>query len=145
MIAVAEKRLEIELPASLKAFYHEYGYGFLDSLYENVNRIMDPLSITDYIRKTGDYEQYPNVKDFSFDGHMIPFFEVNLGIIFFIELNTSDSQKIYYADVVIAESFQEFLDKYTEDEFYYTDLKTAAVSKSETATEEDLWTIGSIS
>ena len=122
MIKNAETRLGISFPSELVSFYKLFGYGFLPSQCENINRIMDPLSIADYIEQKSEYKAYPGVKSFSFDSTKLPFFEVELGLIFCIEINDDLQQHIYFENTVIADSLAEFLEKYMNDEHYYIEI-----------------------
>lgn len=45
-IDTLENELHLKLPKELKEFYHINGYGFLRG--NNINRVMDPLSIIDF-------------------------------------------------------------------------------------------------
>ena len=122
----AEKDMGIKIPNELKSFYLNYGYGFISKIRRRcINRLMDPGSCAD-IRLRRDYYKYdPELESYKSDeliyNRMI-FFEVNEGSYLTISLDEGEKNAIYYGDVKIADSLEEFLIKMYDDGTYYFDL-----------------------
>lgn len=52
----AEAQLGFALPAELKAFYHQIGYGYLHQAQEsNLNKFLYPLSVAAAYRRQGEF------------------------------------------------------------------------------------------
>ena len=124
-ISKAEEAIKIKLPKELVKFYNEIGCGFLGSSSGTyVNRLMDPISICDFRLRQDDYEFYPDIELYdNYEDGKIVFFEQSLEALFSIEVTDKERSKIYYYDLVIANSLEEFLRKMVEDELYYTKIE----------------------
>lgn len=118
-----EKELNLNIPKELKDFLLEVGYGFINGSECNVNRIMDTESIRDFRLRKGDFEFYPDIEiyDEYEDGKLI-FFEGSESALISIELTDDNSSNIFYYDVEIADSLEEFLIKIQEDDNYYLEM-----------------------
>jgi len=119
----AERTLGLKFPFELRKFLLEVGYGFLRGSEYNINRIMGPSSIRDARLKVNDFEFYPDIelyKDLE-EGKLL-FFEVNESALLLIEISEEQNNAIYYDDIKIADSLEEFLKKMVEDDRYYIDL-----------------------
>ena len=122
----AEKEMQIVFPKELREFYNLYGSGFINGeLRKTVNRLLSPLQCAD-IRLRRDYYEYdPELESYKSDeliyNRMI-FFEVNEGSYLTISLDEGEKNAIYYGDVKIADSLEEFLIKMYDDGTYYFDL-----------------------
>ena len=117
-IVWAEKEMGLEIPSDLKEFYRKFGYGFVGDCLDVTNRLMDPVSVTEFRTKTGIYGssfQEIDTYDASTKDKLI-FFEVDSFVAFSIGL---ENQKIYSGNNVIAESLDDFLYKMEENPFYY--------------------------
>ena len=112
-----EKELDLKFPKELIRFYIEVGYGFINGSEFNTNRIMDPYSVRDFRLRANDFEIYDE-----FENNKLIFFEANETALMSIELNEKDKSAIYYYDIKIANSLEEFLTKIQEDDKYYLDL-----------------------
>lgn len=118
-----EKELDLKFPKELIRFYIEVGYGFINGSEFNTNRIMDPYSVRDFRLRANDFEFYPDIEIYDeFENNKLIFFEANETALMSIELNEKDKSPIYYYDIKIANSLEEFLTKIQEDDKYYLDL-----------------------
>ncbi|MEM5027753.1 SMI1/KNR4 family protein [Priestia sp. WB3] len=118
-----EKELDLKFPKELIRFYIEVGYGFINGSEFNTNRIMDPYSVRDFRLRVNDFEFYPDIEIYDeFENNKLIFFEANETALMSIELNEKDKSAIYYYDIQIANSLEEFLTKIQEDDKYYLDL-----------------------
>ena len=115
-----EKKLNLTVPKELKDLLLGIGYGFIKGSENNINRIMDTESIRDFRLRKGDFEFYPEIEiyDEYEDGKLI-FFEGRESALISIELTDGNSSNIFYYDVKIADSLEEFLLKIQEDDNYY--------------------------
>lgn len=122
-IEEAERTLGLKFPFELRKFLLEVGYGFLQGSEYNINRIMGPSSITDARLKVNDFELYPDIELYEDleEGKLI-FFEANESALLLIEISEEQNNAIYYDDIKIADSLEEFLEKVMEDDGYYVGL-----------------------
>jgi len=119
-IVAAEKMMKLDFPSELEEFYRDVGYGFINSPEKNINRLLDPLSVADLRLRMNEYEYYVDVELYDeFEEGKLLFFEANEGVLFSIELTKAPEQKIFFFDKVIANSLQEFLKKYCNNNYYY--------------------------
>jgi hypothetical protein len=118
-----EEKLGINFPKELKAFYLEIGYGFIEGSEYNINRVMDPFSVRDFRLRTGAFEFYPEIDlyDHFEDGKLI-FFESDESALLSIELGGSEKNKIFYYNMPIADSLEEFITKVQENDNYFVDM-----------------------
>lgn len=115
-----EKELNLKIPKELKDFLLEIGYGFINGSECNVNRIMDTESIRDFRLRKGDFEFYPDIEIYDeYEEGKLIFFEGSESALISIELTDDNSSNIFYYDVKIADSLEEFLIKIQEDDNYY--------------------------
>ncbi len=122
-IQEVEKELELKLPEVLVNFYLEVGYGFIKGSEFNINRIMDPYSIRDFRLRVNDFEFYPDIEIYDeFENNKLIFFEGSESALMSIELNENNRSPIYYYDIQIATSLEEFLRKIEENDKYYLEL-----------------------
>ncbi len=113
----AEEQMGLSFPSELKELYLTKGYGFLDSKVDNFNRIMDPLSVADFRLHQNEYANLEDIDLYdSLSDQRLVFFEVSEGFYLSIEITTKHKQKIFAFDKIIADSLQEFFDKYQMDE-----------------------------
>lgn len=118
-----EEILGLKLPFELRKFLLEVGYGFLKRSEYNINRIMGPSSIRDARLKTNDFEFYPDIEVYEdLEEDKLIFFEANESALLLIELSEEQNNPIYYDDIKIADSLEEFLIKIMDDDKYYIDL-----------------------
>lgn len=118
-----EKELNLNIPKELKDFLLEIGYGFINGSECNVNRIMDTESIRDFRLRKGDFEFYPDIEIYDeYEEGKLIFFEGSESTLISIELTDNDSSNIFYYDVKIANSLEEFLIKIQEDDNYYLEM-----------------------
>lgn len=99
------------------------GYGFIKGSEFNINVIMDPYSVRDFRLRVNDFEFYPDIDIYDeFENNKLIFFEGSESALMSIELNEKNSNLIYYYDIQIATSLDEFLRKIDEDDKYYLEL-----------------------
>ncbi|MBC1890590.1 hypothetical protein HCJ46_00990 [Listeria booriae] len=121
-VRLVESELGIEFPVALKDFYNEVGYGFLKNSGSNVNRLMDPESVRDFRLRVNDFEFFPDIEIYDeYEEGKLIFFEASETALMSIGTEKTDS-RIYYYDVPIADSLEEFLIKMVEDDKYYLEL-----------------------
>ncbi|AVP65140.1 hypothetical protein C3B64_13080 [Clostridium botulinum] len=118
-----EKDLELQVPKELRKLLLEIGYGFINGSEYNVNRIMDTYSIRDFRLRQGDFEFYPDIDMYDeYEEGKLMFFEGSESALISIELTDKDINNIFYYDVKIADSLEEFLLKIKQDDSYYLEL-----------------------
>ncbi|MDD9149854.1 SMI1/KNR4 family protein [Sporolactobacillus sp. CQH2019] len=122
-IGDVEKELNLKIPSELVQFYNEIGYGFIKSSSNNINRLMDPLSLRDFRLRENDFELYPDIEAYEEleDGKLV-FFEANESTLMLISFSNEDCGAIYYDEYKIADSLTEFLEKLTKNDCYYMDI-----------------------
>lgn len=119
-----EETLGLKFPSELKQFLLEVGYGFLKRSEYNINRIMGPASIRDARLKVNDFEFYPDIEVYEeLEENKLIFFEANESALLLIEMGEEKNNRIYYDDIKIADSLEEFLKKIMENDKYYIDLE----------------------
>ncbi|MFS0656943.1 SMI1/KNR4 family protein [Bacillus sp. 179-C3.3 HS] len=124
-IKEVEKELDLKFPKELVNFYLEVGYGFIKGTEFNINRIMDPYSVRDFRLRVNDFEFYPDIEIYDeFENNKLIFFEGNESALMSIELNENNRSAVYYYDIQIATSLEEFLRKIEENDKYYLELLT---------------------
>ncbi len=122
-IKEVEKELHLKFPKELVNFYIEVGYGFIKGSEYNINRIMDPYSVRDFRLRDNDFEFYPDIEIYDeFENNKLIFFEGSESALMSIELNEKNSSPVYYYDIQIATSLEEFLRKIEVDDKYYLEL-----------------------
>lgn len=118
-----EKDLNLNIPKELKDFLLKIGYGFINGSQYNVNRIMDTESIRDFRLRKGDFEFYPDIEIYDeYEEGKLIFFEGSESALISIELTDDNSSNIFYYDIKIADSLEEFLMKIQEGDNYYLEM-----------------------
>lgn len=122
-IREVEQTLKLYFPEELKKFYLEKGYGFIKGKSDNINRIMDPYSVRDFRLRQNDFEFYPDINIYDeFEKDKLIFFEADESALISIELNNNNECRIYYYNMIIANSLDEFIHRIKKDDNYYLDL-----------------------
>lgn len=123
-IEEVEATLEIKFPSDLREFFIEVGYGFLKGSEYNINRIMGPASVRDARLKVNDFEFYPDIEIYEeLEEEKLIFFEANESTLLLIELSGEKNNSIYYDEIKIADSLEEFLSKVMANDKYYLDME----------------------
>ncbi|MEK4820085.1 MULTISPECIES: SMI1/KNR4 family protein [Priestia] len=123
-IEEVEETLGLKFPFELRKFLLEIGYGFLQRAEYNIHRIMGPSSIRDARLKVNDFEFYPDIEVYEdLEEDKLIFFEVNESALLLIDISEEQHNAVYYDDIKIADSLEEFLRKIMEDDKYYIDLE----------------------
>ncbi|WP_341479427.1 SMI1/KNR4 family protein [Clostridium gasigenes] len=113
----------MQVPKELKKLLLEVGYGFINGSEYNVNRIMYRYSIRDVTLRQGDFEFYTGIEIYDeYEAGKLIFFEGSESTLISIKLTDNDISNIYYYDVKIADSAEEFLVKIQQDDSYYLEL-----------------------
>ncbi|MEC1105119.1 SMI1/KNR4 family protein [Bacillus velezensis] len=121
-ILKAEQRMKVDIPNDLKQLYLEVGYGFIKGESDNaINRILGPVAVADIRLREGIFEFDPDLDELYDDENKLIFFEVNEGVYISINLQL-ENNPIFYFDTQIAESLEDFLKKFLNDNEYYIDL-----------------------
>ncbi|MEK4313427.1 SMI1/KNR4 family protein [Bacillus sp. FSL P4-0334] len=122
-ILEVENKLGLRLPYDLRQFLLEVGYGFLKKSEYNINRILGPASIRDARLKVNDFEFYPDIEVYEeLEEDKLIFFEANESALLLIALGNEQNNSIYYDDIKIADSLEEFLIELMKNDKYYLDL-----------------------
>lgn len=122
-IKEVETELNLTFPKELIKFYIEVGYGFIKGSESTINRIMDPYSVRDFRLRVNDFEFYPDIEIYDeFESNKLIFFECSESALMSIGLNEQDKNPVYYYDIQIADSLEEFLRKIEENDKYYLEL-----------------------
>ncbi|MEW4024385.1 hypothetical protein CS954_21380 [Bacillus siamensis] len=122
-ILEVENRLGLRLPYDLRQFLLEIGYGFLKKSEYNINRILGPASLRDARLKVNDFEFYPDIEVYEeLEEDKLIFFEANESALLLIALGNEQNNAIYYDDIKIADSLEEFLIELMKNDKYYLDL-----------------------
>lgn len=119
-ILKAESGMGLIIPKSLKLFFENVGYGFIETKSHNINRIMDPESIQEFFFEEGQFENLEEaslIKKYTRD--KIVFFEANESLYLSIGTTKKNNGKIFYYNENIADSLEDFFDKYSKDEKYF--------------------------
>ena len=122
-IDLLQNTIGISLPSELVSLWKNIGYGFLHSENNNVNRIMDPLSVMDFRLRQGDFVFQPDLKlyDEFEDGKLI-FFEGNESSYLSIGYSQDNIGKVFYYDAEVADCLDDFFMKLKENDMYYAHL-----------------------
>lgn len=121
-IATCKKELG-EIPSDLMDFWTNVGYGFIKSTNHNINRILDPISVVDFRLGQGDFEFLPDIELYKkFQDNKLIFFEGNESAYLSIGISGGIVGKVFYYDVEVAGSLEEFLEKIIVNDMYYIDL-----------------------
>ncbi|BCJ95505.1 SMI1/KNR4 family protein [Anaerocolumna cellulosilytica] len=115
----AENRMHIKIPYELKCFYESVGVGFIGSQDGAINRLLSPDICADIRLREDIYEYDPDLEMYvEFEEMAMIFFEINEGVYASIELNESAQSRIFFANEVIANSLQEFLEKIADSNYW---------------------------
>ncbi|MGG3193087.1 MULTISPECIES: SMI1/KNR4 family protein [Priestia] len=120
-ILQAEERMGIRFPNDLRQLYLDGGYGFIKEPSNTaINRIMGPKTIADAKLRKGMFEFDFDLEELYEESKLI-FFEVNEGVYISLDL-TLPHNPVFYMDTPIADSLEDFLKKFIDDNEYYMDL-----------------------
>lgn len=122
-IKEVEKELKLKFPKELVNFYLEVGYGFIKGSEFSINRIMDPYSVRDFRLRVNDFEFYPDIEIYDeFESDKLIFFEGSESALMSIEINEENSSPVYYYNIQISTSLEEFIRKIEVNDKYYLEL-----------------------
>ena len=84
---------------------------------------MDPYSIRDFRLRVNDFEDYPDIEIYEeFEDNKLIFFEGSELALISLELNENNRSPVYYYDIQIATSLEEFLRKIEGNDKNYLEL-----------------------
>lgn len=113
------------LPDDLKLFYLKYGCGVVfgddPSKLDYINTLMHPLDIIDFIRHQDFFEFLEDLDLYDADMYkQVPFFDIGEGTFLAFGIDNSNFGKILKFDTVVADSFNEFMNKLlVKPNFYF--------------------------
>lgn len=117
-IKIAIEKFETNLPVELHQFYQQCGYGFFHRSTGNVNRFMDPFSLTQINLRLDEFEFDPDLEvyDDLYNHEKLLFFEVNEGV--YLAMNKIDDggkNAIYFMDIKVSDALIDFLKAFLEN------------------------------
>lgn len=83
---------------------------------------MDPDTIADITLREGIFEFDPDLEGIYEEDDKLVFFEVNEGVYLTLDLNNPNQSPVYFFDIQIASSLEEFVRKIDEDSEYFMDM-----------------------
>jgi len=115
----AENRIHIKIPHELKCFYESVGVGFIGSQDGAINRLLSPNTCVDIRLREDIYEYDPDLEMYiEYEETAMIFFEINEGVYASIELTNNLQSRIFFANEIIANSLNEFLEKITDSNYW---------------------------
>ena len=115
-ISESEKRMGIIFPEDIRSFYLEIGYGFVSNTLRNINRIMAPEDVADFVTETDFYEY---IDKSVYDEDSFAIFHVTGEDYLTYKFFGSNKGVIMYFDRVIADSFMSFIKKLIDNPCFY--------------------------
>jgi len=121
-ITEAEKRMGIQFPESLRKFYQEYGYGFVNNKWHSINKLLAPKTCADF-RLREDVYKYDYFYEDEWDNTnaekwSLIFFEYYPQEHLSIGLEDGKIYTIIPEVTPIADSLEEFLEKIVVPEYW---------------------------
>lgn len=119
---IDEIRTSIMIPRELEQFWLKIGYGFMHTIPQtSIYRMLDPNSFKIINLKEDYYEFDPDLELYDHYPNRLIFFEVNEGVCLMISKTEESNENygIYYFDEKIADSLEEFFQKFDQDERYF--------------------------
>ena len=120
-IKEVEKKLKIKFPYEMELFFKEIGYGFIKGEQDFVNLIMPPRLIADFQLETGEYEGYYKYDYIQKDEIVI--MDLGSDIYICLKIKGKLKGKICFGLNVIANSFDEFIQKLYNEPNYYMEYE----------------------
>lgn len=116
----SEEKMGILFPKELRNFYMQVGYGFFNSKISNVNRLMDPTSVVDFRQRAGEFVGIDDLEMYEpTENDKLIFFEVNEYTFVSIAFTGNDMGKVFFMSTKIADSLEEFLERFVADEQFF--------------------------
>jgi hypothetical protein len=121
---IEDANLLLEIPKELKSFYSIIGYGYMyntDDSY-SIDRFLSPNEFVKINLRQDYYEYDPTLEYFNLSMYQnkLIFFEVVEGNYLLIDKKDINGKNIiYYFDEKIANSLEEFLDKFDKEGHYF--------------------------
>lgn len=127
-IIQAEEKLGMQFPEQLRTFYLEAGSGYLIDPEEDasdLDRVLSPFEVLQMHNREGEFAQYARylseggIEEREAEGDLV-FFQINHAT--YLTISPKENGRIYYYDLPIAESLEDFFRKYLEEYHYFYDL-----------------------
>ena len=118
--------IELKIPMELKSFYTLVGYGYMFDTNESysIDKLYSPEEFVKVNLRQDYYEFDPSLEYFKLPQYQdkLIFFQVNESNYLLIDKkDVSGKNSIYYFDKKIANSLEEFLDKFNDKGHYFED------------------------
>lgn len=127
-IIQAEEKLGMQFPEQLRTFYLEAGAGYLidpEEAATDLDRLLSPLEVIQIRNREGEFAQYAryllksSTEQREKEGDLI-FFQIDHAT--YLTISPKENGRIYYYDLPIAESLEEFFRKDLKKYHYFYDL-----------------------
>ena len=119
-IIKAQENLGITFPKELQDFYIEVGYGFLKSERMNFNRIMDPISVSEFRLREGQFSNNTELDMYDkYERDKLIFFEICEGCYLSIGFSKGNKGAIFDGNKKICKNLKEFLINYQDNELFF--------------------------
>ena len=124
-IRLLEEEINHHIPDDLKLFYLKYGCGVVfgddPSKLDYINTLMHPLDIIDFIRHQDFFEFLEDLDLYDADMYkQVQFCDIGEGTFLAFGIDNSNFGKILKFDTVVADSFNEFMNKLlVKPDFYF--------------------------
>lgn len=133
-IAQAEEKLGFSLPAELKAFYRQIGYGYLHQGQESShNRFLYPLSVADAYLRQGAFDNgYLGSVGLYEEPYKLVFYQAQEGCFAWLDLRENNlTSTVYYIGEAdkLADSIEAFLRAYDSNATLLQEFSATSRSK----------------
>ena len=117
-----ESKVGFILPSDLEEFYKKIGYGFMHTDDEfSLYQLLEPDTIADIYNKEDIYGNDPDMEIYD-NPDKIVFFKLNEGVYLTINrIKKNGFFEIQYFDKVIANSIEEFMEKFDKNPLFFED------------------------
>ena len=125
----AQNELKVVFPEQLKLFWKEIGFGNLSiepgDVASNWDKFFSPEEVLQLHRREGEFAQYARylseggIEEREAEGDLV-FFQINHAT--YLTISPKENGRIYYYDLPIAESLEEFFRKKLKKYHYFYDL-----------------------
>ena len=125
----AQNKLKVIFPEQLKLFWKEIGFGNLaiepGDFASNWDKFFSPEEVVQLRRREGEFAQYARylseggIEEREAEGDLV-FFQINHAT--YLTISPKENGRIYYYDLPIAESLEDFFRKDLKKYHYFYDL-----------------------
>ena len=124
----AQNKLKVIFPEQLKLFWKEIGFGNLaiepGDFASNWDKFFSPEEVVQLRRREGEFAQYARylseggIEEREAEGDLV-FFQINHAT--YLTISPKENGRIYYYDLPIAESLEDFFRKDLNKYYYFYD------------------------